>query len=210
MAALDVFPFRLSLRPQFVEGPRYETTTIDHSGGAQSTRAEYDADFLFSAGFSVKLPQTATGLDVSDWLDFVEGVRGAADPWLYLAATQRYRELRGTSIGTGTGSAVSFSLPVRYVKASSVAVYVDDVAQASGWSLSGNSLEIGATPSIVFVSAPSNGADVTVDLDFYIPVRFVVDPPEPTWLGCASSDTTRACRVDGVSIREIHPGARLA
>lgn len=102
-----------------------------------------------------------------DWSDFS-------------SASTRRNAPAGTDqvIGTGDGSETDFLLLKKYGNlnsyfreitkpvAGSVVVALDGVAQVSGWSV--NNL----TGVISFVSAPSNGAQVSAGFLFDVPVRF--------------------------------------
>lgn len=93
----------------------------------------------------------------------------------------------GEAIGTGDGATTTFQLVKRYLSGGvsetrtitkpvtdTVVVYLDGVAQTSGWSVGT------ATGIVTFNAAPANGAVITADFEFDVPARFDTDQMEIT------------------------------
>jgi len=88
----------------------------------------------------------------------------------------------GEQIGEGDGSTKTFQLVKTYTSGATthtrlilkpiettVAVYIDSVAQGSGWTVDDS------TGIVTFTVAPGSGEIITADFEFDIPVRFDAD-----------------------------------
>lgn len=156
-------------------GPEFSTDVTETFGGYERRnvnwphpRRRYDvgyavrtkSDFAAVSAFFHARKGKAYGFRFKDWSDF--------------AAT-------GQAIGTGDGVRTEFQLVKNYVSsvtysraitkpvAGTVSVYVNGTPQLSGWSVDTT------TGVVTFTAPPANGAAITADFEFDVPVRFDTD-----------------------------------
>lgn len=125
------------------------------------------------------LRSAATHNELQQLAGFFNARKGRFDTFLYRDADDN--TTTGQIVGQGTGSLTTFQLirdfggckePI-FAPQTVSAVYIDGVAQPSGWSVSAWGT---ATPGIItFASAPANNKVVTADLSFYFPCRMSED-----------------------------------
>lgn len=191
-------PFRMVRTTQTtVEGPR---------AGVTLRRDEMPSPgWLLQARFALRLPRG--GQTLGDWQDWID-TYGGANGFLYEAVDlvgrsttdyNRNREVIDEAVGTGDNSETDFPLDMKYVNASSLVVYLDDVEQVSGWSLVDNN----DAPKIRFTSAPGSSVVVTADYRYYIPVVLAGYEPEV-------NDGGAQWLIPSVSLVEVQAGAHRA
>lgn len=138
--------------------------------------------YRWTLSFSV-LRQDRWGLtELQSLLGFCLGRQGMYEDFLYTDPTDY--TVAGQLLGVGTGSQTDFPLvrtlgewtDPNLVGNTIGAVYVNGVAQTSGWSLV-KSGRFGLD-TIRFDTAPPYGENVTADFSWYFPVRFMQDDPE--------------------------------
>jgi uncharacterized protein (TIGR02217 family) len=158
-------------------GPVYSTDiVITQSGNEQRNSNWSQARARYNVAHGVK---TQTQLDVL--IAFFRARKGRADGFRFKDWTD-YKVL-AQAIGTGNGSATIFQLKKTYSSGavtetrtitkpvqSTVVIYLAGVLQ-SGASYSVNT----TNGAITFAAAPANGAAITADFEFDIPVRFDTD-----------------------------------
>lgn len=157
-------------------GPEYATDIIITASGHEQRNINWNAARArYNVAHGVK---TQAQLDAL--VAFFRARKGRAygfrfKDWTDYTATNQ-------SIGTGNGSATNFQLRKTYNSGSvnevrditkpvsgTVAIYLNSVLQASGWSVNT------ATGVVTFSSAPGSGVAVTADFQFDVPVRFDTD-----------------------------------
>lgn len=157
-------------------GPEFSTDIVETHGGHEQRNSNWaSARARFNVAHGVK---TQAQLDAL--IAFFRARKGRADgfrfkDWTDYAATAQ-------AIGTGDGAQTQFQLVKTYASggvthtrtvtkpvSGTVAVYLNGVAQASGWSVST------ATGIVTFSSAPANGVAVTASFEFDLPARFDTD-----------------------------------
>ena len=157
-------------------GPEYSTDIVVTHGGYEKRNVNWeDARARYNVAHAVKTKEQLAAL-----IAFFRARQGRAygfrfKDWADYNAQEQV-------IGTGDGSATTFQLVKNYVSGAttvsrdiskpvsdSVTIYLDEVAQASGWS-------VDVTTGIVtFDSAPSADVQITADFEFDVPVRFDTD-----------------------------------
>ena len=164
-------------------GPRFNTTVLTLSGGDEQrninwsqSRARYDIgygiqtkeDFQDILDFFFVRQGRAIGFRFKDWADFQIPAAGST------AISQQIGLGDGSNttfqiIRTYTVNATSFNRIIKKPVAGTVAVYVNNVLQSSGFTVDNN------TGIITFTVAPTSGAIVGVACEFDVPVRFDSD-----------------------------------
>ena len=156
--------------------PRFATDIADHVSGRAARRARravalYNLELTYEV-----LRADAAHLELQTLAGFFESVGGADAPfWI---APPGLSAVAAQALGTGDGVTTSFALMRAFggysepvAGASGVtAVYLDGVAQASGWSVSP-----GYGPALTFVSAPAAGVAVAADFNALWLCRFAAD-----------------------------------
>lgn len=120
-----------------------------------------------------------TFTELAQFFGFFNNRAGAFDSFLY--EDRDDNAVTGQAIGFGDAVETQFQLvrafgnytePMLAPNTVS-AVYLDGVAQPSGWSVSGWGTD---TPGVItFDTPPAAGVVITVDFSYYFPVRFVDD-----------------------------------
>jgi uncharacterized protein (TIGR02217 family) len=157
-------------------GPEFSTTVITVRSGAEQRNRNWAAARLrFDASTGIKTRAQAEAI-----IAFFRARGGRAQGFRF----KDWSDYRASSqvLGTGDGARDTFQLVKRYVSgadedarlitkpvAGSVKVYLNGTPQPSGWSVDT------ATGLVTFVSAPANGAVITADFEFDVPVRFDTD-----------------------------------
>jgi uncharacterized protein (TIGR02217 family) len=147
--------------------PKFATLIAEHISGRE-TRTQRWANPYFNIELTYEVLRSAAAFaELQSIVGFFETMSGADEPfWI---APPGLTAVTGQTIGTGDGSTTAFPLvasvgvytgPV-YGTPGVSAVYLDGVAQASGWSVSSS-----YAPVINFSSAPA--ADVAVTADFSV------------------------------------------
>lgn len=157
-------------------GPEYSTDVIITHGGNEKRNINWEeARCRYNVAYGV---QTQTQLDTL--IAFFRARKGRA--YGFRLKDWADYQMSGQAIGTGDGTTTSFQLQKIYASGGvnetrlitkpvtgTVAVYVDDVAQAGGWSVDTT------TGIITFDSAPLMDEVITADCAFDVPVRFDTD-----------------------------------
>lgn len=158
-------------------GPEYSTDIVITHGGYEQRNVNWSqARAKYNVAHGVK---TQSQLDAL--IAFFRARKGRADGFRF----KDWSDYKATAqaIGTGNGTNKIFQLVKTYSSgsivetrtitkpiASTLAVYVNAILQAgSAYALDS------VTGKITFVTAPANGAVVTADFEFDVPVRFDTD-----------------------------------
>jgi hypothetical protein len=186
-----------------------ETVTVEGNEGVTIDRPDAGPYGVYKAEFSVDVPgpgcATGTERTIEDWLDFLRDRQGAYDSWLWKDPLVESRYKVATTdtdgaLGNGTGSQTDFALAHTRIDAATLLVYVNGALQTltTHYTLEDNNTD---APYVAFVSAPGGGLPVTVEYEFYYPVKFATDPDDDAWRGGGLHFRTP------VSIREVYAGA---
>ena len=157
-------------------GPEFSTTVITVRSGAEQRNRNWAAARLrFDASTGIKTRAQAEAI-----IAFFRARGGRAQGFRFKDWSD-YRAVAQT-LGTGDGARETFQLIKRYVSgaeedirlitkpvAGSVKVYLNGTPQPSGWSVDTTS------GLVTFTSAPANGAVISADFEFDVPVRFDTD-----------------------------------
>ena len=176
MSSFHEVRFPVDIAYGSVGGPEYSTDVIVTHGGYEKRNINWEASRnRYNVAYGV---QSQSQLDVL--VAFFRARKGKAygfrfkDWGDYQALNQQ--------IGVGDGDEVNFQLVRNYESGvnsesrmiskpveNTVSVYIDDVLQASGWTLEAN------TGIITFDTAPDVAAIIKADFEFDVPVRFDTD-----------------------------------
>lgn len=157
-------------------GPEYSTDIVEIASGYEQRNANWQQSRArYNVAHGVK---TKTQLDAL--IAFFRARKGMANGFRFKDWSDY--AVSGGTIGTGDGSTTQFQLTKTYASGSSsesrdinkpvlgsITIYVDSVEQASGVSVDTT------TGVCTFDSAPTNGASITADFEFDVPVRFNTD-----------------------------------
>ncbi len=144
--------------------------------------------------------------DMDAFRTFFQAREGAFDSWLYMPVLEVNRSITGEALGTATAGQTDFPLDSKYIKSSTLVVYVDAVKQTSGWSLVDNN----TAPLVRFAAAPGAGKVVTADYDRYIPVTFDQDGFSDDIRHLSSAgDSSSVAHVRGLTWTQDIPGSHL-
>lgn len=157
-------------------GPEFSTDIVEmHSGYEQRNSNWSQARARYNVAHGVK---TQAQLDAL--IAFFRARKGRADGFRFKDWADY--QAQGQLLGMGNGTATAFQLVKLYVSggvtftrtiskpvAGTVAMYLNGVAQPSGWSVNA------VTGIVTFAAAPVAGAQVTADFEFDVPVRFDTD-----------------------------------
>ena len=157
-------------------GPEFSTTVITVRSGAEQRNRNWSAARLrFDASTGIKTRQQAEAI-----IAFFRARGGRAQAFRF----KDWSDYRASSqvLGTGDGARETFQLVKRYVSgadedarlitkpvAGATKISLNGTPQASGWSIDT------ATGLVTFTSAPANGAVISADFEFDVPVRFDTD-----------------------------------
>lgn len=164
-------------------GPGYFTNVIVTDSGAEERVARWsEARHRYDASYSIRRISTLQSLK-----EFYVARQGVANSFRYKDWADFTSNSDGTSaetdtdvlIGTGTGSQTTFQLIKKYTSgpttrnrtithpvSGTVVISLDDVSQASGWSVNTT------TGIVTFTSAPALDVEVKAGFQFDVPVRF--------------------------------------
>jgi uncharacterized protein (TIGR02217 family) len=156
--------------------PRFSTLVAQHVSGRE-TRSQHWASPYFEIELTYELLRSAPAYEeLQSIAGFFEAMSGENEPfWI---APPGLSGAQGQAIGTGDGMMTVFPLvasigayagPVNGTSAVG-AVYLNGVAQASGWTVSA-----GYAPAITFATAPSAGVAITADFGILWLCRFAED-----------------------------------
>jgi uncharacterized protein (TIGR02217 family) len=174
MQAFDNELFPLEIGKGASVEPGFSTAIVTSASGHEQRNMDWaNARMRYDAG-----PGLRSEADVRTLLNFFRARRGAAKAFRFRDPLDHAAEAQ--SLGTGDGTTVRFPLVKRYgsgpdaeVRAishplpGSVSVFVNAVAQASGWTLDGD--------AVSFATPPATGASITASFQFDVPVRFEED-----------------------------------
>lgn len=159
-----------------VGGPRFSTSIlVDGSGGEQR-----NANWGQPLGRWQIGDRKLTQFELDYFLDFHSNRKGAAEGFRFKDWTDYQASMQ--PIGIGNGSKTQFQLIKRYTIAAytairpilkpvggTVNIYSNGIAISSGW------IADLTTGVITFANPPANGAAITADFEFDMPVRFEQD-----------------------------------
>ncbi len=157
-------------------GPAYSTDIVETHGGYEQRNSNWaQARAVYQVAHGVK-----TEAQLAALIAFFRARKGRAYGFRFKDWAD-YR-VSGQRIGTGDGAQTQFQLVKAYSSggvtemrsiskpvAGTVAVYVAGVVQNSGVAVNT------ANGMVTFTSAPANGAAITADFQFDVPVRFDSD-----------------------------------
>ena len=155
--------------------PRFSTEIATHVSGRES-RANGRSMAIYDVELTYELLRADANAELQTVVGFYESMAGRAGAfWCSLPGLG---SVAGQRIGTGDGVTISFALSrslagyVEPVQATSgvAAVYLDGVAQSTGWSVTP-----GFYPAIAFAAPPAPGAAVTADFGVLWLCRFAED-----------------------------------
>lgn len=174
----EVFPFRFldeaaggDYAGNLVSLDEMETS----QGGFTAVVARASRRQFVAAGTLI-LPDIA-GYDASDFWAFWDARSGRVDTFLFKAQEVYLRMVSGEAAGThGGGAGADFALDMRHIDSATLVVKVAGVIQTltTDYTFSGNN----TAPKITSTANLDSGA-VTFDYEYYMPVRFAMDRPEP-------------------------------
>jgi hypothetical protein len=156
--------------------PRFSTGIADHVSGRSVRRPAYAAAYC-DVELTYDLLRSATAYEEMQAIAGFFGEVAAQDEPFWIAPPG-LAKVTGQVLGTGDGETVAFALsrswgsyaePV-YGTSGVSAVYLDGVAQGSGWSVSS-----GYAPVITFAKAPETGVPVSADFGVLWLCRFTDD-----------------------------------
>ena len=177
------FPAGISYGSQ--GGPAYNTRVIDYGAGYEQRDILWSyGRHEFDAAYGIRKIQ-----HLYDLVEFFHAVKGRGHSfrykdWLDFKSCAVEASVADTdqTLGTGDGAEVDFQLIKTYTQGAlsssryitkpvlnSVVISIDDVSQASGWSVDTT------TGIVTFATAPGAGEVVKAGYEFDVPVRFDVD-----------------------------------
>jgi len=203
---LDTFTYALAGDPLPFETYRPANRQVNTARDGKKFVLVRGDTLEFVARVVVAFPQPSdTGLDMTDLLDFMDGHKAMS--FLYMPYTGPSLSHEIKNIASGASDTV-FAFNHRYLYASSVRVYVDDVLQTGGggdYTFSGNNV----APIVTFGVTPGVST-VRLEADFFVPVVMTKTPMEQGQLladdPAVTSDNPRSFSFEFV---ETEPGARF-
>jgi uncharacterized protein (TIGR02217 family) len=200
MDAFDDVLFPLALGRAAQVSPSFSTAIVTTASGREQRNAAWASGRMrYDVGTGVR-----SEADLQTLISFFRARHGAAkafrfrDPLDHSATTQ--------SLGTGDAAQTAFPLVKRYGTgpdaevrsislpvAGSVVVFIGGVQQASGWTL--------LNGVVSFALPPANGAVITADFQFDVPVRFAEDQIDIDAVTFAAGDAPH------VPLIEVRQGA---
>jgi uncharacterized protein (TIGR02217 family) len=177
--------FPLSIAYGSAGGAEFSTTVIRTKGGATYRNRNWVKERQrWNVAPGVKKLSQAVELE-----KFFRARGGMAQGFLF--SDRRDYSAIGSVVGTGTGALTTFQLAKTYTSGpevysraikkpkTGVKIYVNGALQSSGVTVSTVLGESPWTPVatgiVTFSSAPANGAVITADFEFYVPVLFGID-----------------------------------
>ncbi len=176
MSSFHEVRFPIDIAYGSVGGPEYSTDVIVTHGGNEKRNINWEAARnRYNVAYGVQSQQQLAVL-----VAFFRARKGKAYGFRFKDWGD-YQALN-QEIGVGDGVEVSFQLVKTYESSvnsesrmiskpigSTIIIYIDDVLQASGWTLDSS------TGIITFDSAPDATAVIKADFEFDVPVRFDTD-----------------------------------
>jgi uncharacterized protein (TIGR02217 family) len=157
--------------------PKFATDIADHVSGRSTRRARF-ANALFDVELTYEVLRSAAAYrELQAIAGFFEEMGGQATPF-WFAPSGALGAATGQAIGAGDGATTAFAL-VQSIGAATLpvagtsgvsAVYLNGVAQVSGWTVSS-----GYAPIVTFATAPTAGQAVTADFGVLWLCRFADD-----------------------------------
>lgn len=208
---MEIWPFAF-LRRGYKERPAFATYETPGPGRRVVQRLAAASTLVVEG--AVLFPNA--GGDYADFRAWWIARQGAFEAFLF--KPQNRGEAAALDESTAATAQVDFDASRRYVDASTLVVKKNGVTQTltTHYTLtngSGGAYALGTSPKLTvrFVSAPGNGAEVTLGYEFYAPMRHVGDDLEGIEIhagGAGAAGT--ADRVVMVSMRETGPGFSYA
>lgn len=200
----SIFTFTVN-RP-YREGIAHLTDVAAAQGGRSVRLAKFPASGLFVVRQAKLKFSSGAGLNsLATFRAFFDARQGRYDSFLYKAKLAEFNLVEGEALGTGDASEDEFALDSKHIDASTLVVYVDDVEQESGYSLTGNN----TAPIVDFVTPPGVGEVVTADYEFYWPCVFQTDEFAPPWRAPGDTDANMILEVTDVLWAQDRPGSHL-
>lgn len=175
----QILPSLAGLGIEVTRAPLWDTRVQEAASGKETRVALWSYPrWRWDLSYNV-LRSDAVNAELQQLAGFFNARQGMYDSFLYEDADDN--SVSGQTIGTGSGSTLSFQLirsfggflePILAPHSVS-AVYLDGVPQASGWSVS--NWGSNSPGRITFASAPANGVSISADFSFYFPVRMTED-----------------------------------
>lgn len=190
-------------------------TAIHEQGGGRRIAQKIRASGEFVARGRLLFPNPGGTYAAFD--TFWKTHFGAFESFLYAAGSAHLR-FQGDSFVATTGQ-TDFDAARRFVKTAGLVVKKNGVVQTltTHYTLeneSGGAYVLGTSTKLVvaFVNAPGNGVTVTLDYDFYYPVRFESDDQGDSQdlIGGGVGPATVADRGIAIAMRETGPGFSYA
>jgi hypothetical protein len=223
-----VFPFKFQAPRSAGYMERLEYLgDFGRSFGGKSSAILRAANPMFRASGAIRLPDgstdgSGTANTPSTFWAFVDDMDGQVDTFLYPAIHTVNRFVSGGALGTGDASTVAFAfsngtnlhkhiINGDHNDAVTLVVYVAGAVQAltTDYTVSGNDSDL--TVTFEAGSTPGAAAAITVDYEFYMPVRFGTLAMPATTLRRRTSDdldTQEVVHIP-VTLAEDSPGARF-
>lgn len=208
-----IFPF-VFLRNGFREYVAFRTAIHEQSAGRRVAQKLHAAGELVVRG-SILFPNT--GGDWADFSAFWEARYGGFGSFLYKRQDPGFEAVQDAY--TAATSQTDFDATRRYVDVATIVVKKGGVTQTltTHYTIeneSGGAYVLGTSTKLViaFVSAPGAGVAVTIDYEYYVPVRFEGDdlPDEQELHAGGRGSATIADRTVAVQLREAAAGASYA
>jgi len=172
-----IFPDLPGLKFDRVKKPTWSTLIKTAVSGKESRAALWTYPrYQYDLSYDV-LRLSSAYQELATLMGFYLARQGAFDSFLYLDPSDS--QCVGQEIGIGDGVASSFRL-IRglggFLEATpnpieTTAVYLDGVAQTSGWSGG----DLASAGVVTFVTPPTIGVTVTADFSYYFRCRFLDD-----------------------------------
>lgn len=202
-----VFPFRFLDKDAGGDyaGTLASLDEMEQSQGGFTAVVARASRTRFEAAGTLILPDIA-GYKASDFWAFWDARSGRVDTFLFKAQEAYLRMVSGEAGGTHAGGAgVDFALDMRHIDATTLVVKVAGTL-TTDYTFSGND----TAPKITSTANMGTGA-VTFDYEYYMPVRFAMERPDPRPLRHVPRPTwtDQEAVAIGVSMIEYRAGRRF-
>lgn len=174
-----ILPPLAGLGFEVVRTPLWDTTVQTTASGMETRIArQYSPRWRWDLTYNV-LRSAGSYNELQQLAGFFNARQGRFDSFLYQDADDN--SAAGQILGQGTGSQTAFPLvrdfggfrEVMLAPQTVSAVYIDGVAQPTGWTVSGWGSD--SPGMITFTTPPANNTQITADFTFYFPCRMSDD-----------------------------------
>lgn len=201
--ALTVFPFSFS-RP-FRERAVLSTRGRPLNDGLKTRANEFGlTGWELQVTGGIKLPKDGETADTFD--QFVFDHLGTT-AFSYKPHRTKFKTVTLEAVGTGDGTEDTFVLDSKYIDASTLLVYVNSALQTITTHYTFTLNE--TTPTLTFVTPPTNTHAVEATYERYFPCWFVDDDMAPMLERGGATSATLPHQLDRLRIAEQYPGAHL-